>query len=622
MSSIIPHNSGLLYARELLLRREAVPSGLVSDAVLRSWQRCLDEGMTATERVVYGPAAPHAVGALLETNRQLIAAAQPAMRELAEAAAGIGYGVLLTDARGVALAIHGPVERGGRLMRAALRPGTDLSERAIGTNAMAGAIAERRPMGVDGAEHFFSQNHVFECAAAPLFDPAGVLVGAIDLSRAAPGPRCDAVSMVADCAVAIEAALFLRLPAFLTVMLSWSHGHGRNRPRAMLAFGPDGEVVAINGACRALIGLAPGTRVGQYGELFCGRFGDFVVALRTSGAAIPLRTQSGLRLHAQVFGDPVVEVAAASAAPVAAAARPAMMEFGDDRIPARLAKARRALDADLPVLIVGETGTGKEVAARALHDGSRYGQGPLVALNCAAIPRELIEGELFGHAEGAFTGARRGGAKGKIAQADRGTLFLDEVGDMPPELQTRLLRVLETREVTRLGDSRAYKVDLQLICATHKNLEQLVEDGAFREDLYYRINGFVLELPAVRDRNGIAALLALVGEAEGISPARLGQAARATMLAYAWPGNVRELRYAFRYARAMCDDAELVTPEHLPERIRRAGARASQEGVSLKAAATRAMEAALRDADGSVTVAAQQLGVSRSTLHRWLRAPR
>lgn len=629
MSSVIPYSATALRAHKLFLGREAVPAGLVSDAVLRSWRRCMEEGRTATERVVYGPVAPRTVSTLLESNRQLIAAAAPAMRELAEAAAGIGYGVLLTDARGIALATHGPAERGGYLMRAALRPGIDLSESAIGTNAMAGAIAERLPMMVDGAEHFFAQNHAFQCAAAPVFDPGGMVVGAIDLSRDAPGPQCDVLSLVAECAAAVETALFLQLPAFVAVALSWRQHSGRDGRGAMVAFGPDGEIVAINPACRALAGLANGARASHYGDLFCGRFSDFVVALRTGAAPVPLRTHAGMGLYGGALAAGHTPGAAFPSAARGAAGTTLpcahQVEFGDDRMPGRLAKARRALAADLPVLVVGETGTGKEVAARALHDGSRRARGPLVALNCAAIPRELIEGELFGHAEGAFTGARRGGAQGKIAQADRGTLFLDEVGDMPSELQTRLLRVLETREVTRLGDALARKVDFQLVCATHKDLERLVEDGLFREDLYYRINGFVLELPPLRERNGLAVLFARLAEEEKIAPARFSQAVLAIMQAYAWPGNVRELRHALRYARAMCDDDAMVTAEHLPERMRRASAVSAQgaeQAASLKAAATRATEAALRDANGNVTDAARQLGVSRSTLHRWLRAHR
>ncbi len=631
MSLTVPSPSNVLYARELFFQEGNVPLGLINDAVIRSWRRCVDEGRTIAERVEYNPVSRHPVSDLLARNRQLLVAAEPAMLQLADAVAGMGYGVLLTDACGAALAVHGSVDSGGRLMRKALRPGVDLSEHAIGTNAMATAIAERQAVSIIGAEHFFSQNHVFQCAAAPILAPDGTVIGSIDISRDGAGAHCPALPLVAECAVTIETALFLQLPAYVTVLLNWTQAYLGSTAPALLSFGPDGEIVALNPACRALIGLSPDRAVTHYEDLFCGGFGDFVTILRSADASVTLRLHFGLCLYARAISSIAAKPHKKPIWPASAAGvTPPLREFGDDRIPARLANAQRALAADLPVLITGETGTGKEVAALALHGGSRHKQGPFVAINCAAIPRELIEGELFGHADGAFTGARRGGAKGKIEQAHQGTLFLDEVGDMPLELQTRLLRVLETREVTRLGESATCKVDIQLICATHQNLEHLVETGRFRGDLYYRINGIALELPALRSRNRIGDLLRRVSEEEGISPELLSAEARHALLAHDWPGNVRELRYALRHAKAMRNGDEPVTLDHLPERVRRAGQAsmnpaqdtAARDDALLKDMTARTTEEALRKFDGNVTLAAQHLGISRSTLHRWLKKKR
>ena len=628
MSLTIPFPSNVLRARELFFQEGNVPSGLISDAVIRSWRRCADEGRTITEKVEYNTVSRLPVSQLLERNQQLLAAAEPAISQLASAVAGIGYGVLLTDACGAALAVCGSADGGGRLMRKALRPGIDLSEQAIGTNAMSTAIAERQAVSVIGAEHFFSQNQVFQCAAAPIFDPKGTVIGSIDISRDGVGPNWPALPLVLECAMSIETALFLQLPAYLTVSLNWTQNHLGITSPALLSFGPDGDIVAINPACRTLIGLSSNVAARHYNELFSGSFGELVTTLRRADTPVALRLQFGLSLYVQAIGHVAAKTFKKSLSQAKAADEaPRQHEFGDDLIPARLARAERALAADLPVLIAGETGTGKEVAALALHRGSRNRRGPFVAINCAAIPRELIEGELFGYADGAFTGARRGGAKGKIEQAHQGSLFLDEVGDMPLELQTRLLRVLETREVNRLGDSLPCKVEFQLICATHQNLELLIEDGRFREDLYYRINGFALELPPLRSRSRMADLLAKLGAEEGIPSHRLSGDTRDILLAYKWPGNVRELRHAFRHAKAMCDDDEEISPSHLPERIKRAGAalietpdaEMEREEASLKDLASRAMEEALQNFDGNVTLAAQHLGVSRSTLHRWMK---
>jgi transcriptional regulator of acetoin/glycerol metabolism len=222
-----------------------------------------------------------------------------------------------------------------------------------------------------------------------------------------------------------------------------------------------------------------------------------------------------------------------------------------------------------PVLLWGETGAGKEVFARATHDASPHADGAFVAVNCASLPETLIESELFGYRAGAFTGAQRTGRRGKILQADGGTLFLDEIADMPLDLQARLLRVLDERQVTPLGTEDTHPVDFQLISGSHQNLPALVREGRFREDLYYRLAGIELELPALRDRADkrylIEKVLAEEGELLGMD-AQLSLDAMHAMLAFAWPGNIRQLRHVLRSAAALADGA-LITREHLPALI-------------------------------------------------------
>ncbi len=183
------------------------------------------------------------------------------------------------------------------------------------------------------------------------------------------------------------------------------------------------------------------------------------------------------------------------------------LDSGDARVAQVVARIERVLGRAVPILIMGETGTGKDLLAQAIHHDSPRAQGPFVAVNCASIPESLIESELFGYEEGAFTGARKKGAVGRIAQASGGTLFLDEIGDMPLALQARLLRVLEERKVTPLGGARAIPVDIELVCATRRNLRQRIADGLFREDLYYRLNGLVVKLPALRERIDLEVLV-------------------------------------------------------------------------------------------------------------------
>ena len=228
-------------------------------------------------------------------------------------------------------------------------------------------------------------------------------------------------------------------------------------------------------------------------------------------------------------------------------------------------KATRLANTTLPVLIQGPTGSGKECFARALHAASARGGGPFIAVNCAALPETLIESELFGYGPGAFTGARKEGRKGKIVQSTGGTLFLDEIGDMPLLLQTRLLRVLEEQEVIPLGAETGIPVDLRVICASNRDLRELIASGGLREDLYYRLNGITLELPPLSARADKDLLIRriLVEEAGSAHESAIDRQALRCLNQYTWPGNIRELRNVIRSAFAICDDS-LIRLEDLP----------------------------------------------------------
>jgi transcriptional regulator of acetoin/glycerol metabolism len=215
--------------------------------------------------------------------------------------------------------------------------------------------------------------------------------------------------------------------------------------------------------------------------------------------------------------------------------------------------ARRVVARGTPVLLRGETGSGKEVFARALHERSPGSCGSFVAVNCASLPESLIEAELFGYRAGAFTGAQRSGRRGRILQADGGTLFLDEIGDMPVELQARLLRVLDERQVTPLGTEETQTVDFQLVSASHRDLAHLVHDGRFREDLYYRLAGVELHLPPLRERADRRELIRSILAEEAGSEARLAPEAEQLLMDHPWPGNLRQLRHVLRSAGALAD---------------------------------------------------------------------
>nr|MBA3624766.1 sigma 54-interacting transcriptional regulator [Methylibium sp.] len=312
-------------------------------------------------------------------------------------------------------------------------------------------------------------------------------------------------------------------------------------------------------------------------------------------------------------------------------------------------RVKRVLDRDIAVLIQGETGSGKEVLARAIHQAGKRADGPFVAVNCASIPESLIESELFGFEEGVFTGARRKGAPGKVMQAHGGTLFLDEIGDMSLPLQARLLRLLQEREVTPLGSNRAATVDVSVISATHRPLHEMMDAQRFREDLYYRLNGLVLRLPPLRERSDLMVLAdkLLKRECRGRLP-RLDEEVLQLMQGYGWPGNIRQLATVLRTAAALVGDEGVIAVQHLSEDFlydarRTVGPTAvapapSSEAEPVAVSATSAepvggprtlqqleldtVKRALEEAGGNISVAARRLGVSRNTIYRKLYWPR
>lgn len=292
-------------------------------------------------------------------------------------------------------------------------------------------------------------------------------------------------------------------------------------------------------------------------------------------------------------------------------------------------RAARFAGSMLPVLLLAETGTGKELMAQAIHAASDRASGPFVTVNCGAIPESLLESELFGYAPGAFTGARARGNEGRIGAAAGGTLFLDEIAEMSPGLQAALLRVLEDGTYSRVGDARELRSSFRLVCATCKDLRELVGRGAFRADLFYRIQGVELVLPPLRARRDVRMLaqhvLDTLALETGVVSPHLGEAAAHELASRPWPGNVRELKTALRYALVMAEGSSVIEPAHLPASPPMTTPRTASPPSSVPARGRAAAEAegealrrALADTRGNLTAAARVLGVARSTLYRMM----
>jgi transcriptional regulator of acetoin/glycerol metabolism len=342
-----------------------------------------------------------------------------------------------------------------------------------------------------------------------------------------------------------------------------------------------------------------------------------VAGYATALARIAARTLN-YRVAAEQLGRRSLPAMTARDGPEVAAhrARLAVAERvagGDPGVARSLELAQRLAGRNIPILLIGETGSGKEVFARAVHLLSHRYVGRFVAVNCASVPESLIESELLGYRRGAFTGASREGYRGRIVQADDGVLFLDEIGDMPLSLQARLLRVLEAGEVTPLGSDEAIKVDIQIISATHRDLEQSVRDGLFREDLYYRLCGMRINLPPLRERSDRRTLLQSVLEEESQGQAAIDTVALEALDRYTWPGNLRELRNTVRVALAFVEDG-VVRLEHLPALIT-----GRMPARTLPVGERGALLAEIEQQRWNISAVARKLGISRSTLYRRMR---
>ncbi len=624
---------GILAARTMLLTHGHPPQGVLPAPIERSWSRCLDSGLAVELSPQLEPLGQEALRALKEQNARLLSQAMPEIESLRSQLAGTQSMVMLTDAGGTILHALGDADFISKAQRVALQPGVSWREENTGTNAIGTSLVERQPVFVAGAQHYFEQNAFLNCSAAPIFNPQGAVAGVLDVSGDYRQPQAHTLALVRMSAQMIENRLFRDEFCGQLVM----HFHARPEFigtlwEGMLAINPDGRLLALNqGAC-ALLGVAPmeAARL-EFSQLFEGSLPAFIGASRQAlPRSTPLKSAAGQPFYARLDAGLLVRPAAPAqkaGRPEGAPARDALdqLDTGDSRMRAVIEQARRVMGRDIPILIEGATGTGKELVARAIHAAAGR-KGAFVAINCAAIPEGLVEAELFGYEEGAFTGARRHGAAGKIVQASGGTLFLDEIGDMPPLLQARLLRVLQEREVVPLGGSRGVVVDIAVISATNRNLRDAIAAGQFRQDLYYRLAGLRLALPGLAQRSDFDTLAALILREEHGCPVAVDAEVGQLLRRHVWPGNLRELRNVLRTALAFLDDDDRIRVAHLPAGFveecspaNAEGAVRTETGGGLAAAEAELIRAALRQHGGNVTRAARQLGVGRATLYRKLK---
>ncbi|MDN0074301.1 sigma-54-dependent Fis family transcriptional regulator [Crenobacter sp. SG2303] len=610
-------------ARRRFFDGQTLPADAVPPAILQSWQRCLGLGMPAAGRRQAERLGEQTLRERREYNGDWLALARPTLDGLFEGVVDDGHVVIVADARGLILDASGNAAFLDRAEQVALTPGMDWSEEVRGTNAIGTALALGGSVRVRGGEHYLERNRSLSCTARTLVDPLGQTLGVIDVSGL-PRRLGDGHGQLVEATVRlIEQQLFGQRFGRHDTLLVHPDPTQLGTPRAgRLAFDEAERLVAANRQALGWLGLDwSALQQHRFADLFGeslghwrARYGVGTILL-PHGGRLPLSARLLPAASATPAARPrsVADREAVAKAPATAAVLPVQPQC-EAGLPDELStRALRLFEADIPVLLQGETGVGKDRFARWLHQASSRTRGPFVAVNCAAIPDGLIEAELFGYEEGAFTGARRQGSRGRLREAHGGVLFLDEIGDMPLALQARLLRVLQDRLVTPLGGGTSHSVDLRLICATHRPLKRLVEQEAFRADLYYRLCHYPLRLPPLRERGDVAAIAQQLLDARGARSRdiSLAPALLQAMRRYAWPGNLRELDNLLATLLALADDGNTLTLDHLPEELREDMLRDEAKPLD-----DSLLEQALARCGGNVSAAARALGISRSTLYR------
>lgn len=595
------------HVSRVLRTAESAPTLPVPSMIVESWRRSvrhhqLDPGSLQGPRVLEA----HQLHEHRERIDDFLRLAGDEIGRLHHRVRDADYCVMLTDTLGctVDYCIDSTIR--GEYRRAGIDLGTCWTESEEGTTAVCSVLIDKQPITVHKQDHFRAAFIGNTCSAAPVFSPSGELFAVLDVSaiRSPDDRRSQHLirQMVIQSAAEIENAYFMYSTQDMWVLRAHAlPGYVDSQPQFLFAWDNDGVIQALNPAARRLL-------LQRHGRVPC--------TVQEAFASARLPTASDDSVHYLPTLDLHVRLKAPRR-PTHMATAGKVVEALDPKVAQALELAVRVKDRGLPVLIHGETGAGKEHFALQLHAASKRKDKPFVAVNCAAIPENLIESELFGYTAGAFTGASSKGMRGLLQQADGGTLFLDEIGDMPLMLQTRLLRALSEGEVSPLGASRPQPIDIQVVCASHRDLASLVEQGSFREDLYFRLSGARFEIPPLRERKDKLALINKLldeecercGERFGLSDAALEM-----LLNYNWPGNMRQLHHVLRYACAVCT-SQVIRVEDLPATLS-AGAPVNRQETASGCPERQALIDTLVRNRWKPLLAAQELGISRATLYR------
>jgi len=564
------------------------------------------------------------------------------IKYLYRCAAGAGFIATLADGEGYILDIIGDGPILNLMKKGNLRPGYRWTERDVGTSAISLVVARNISVQINDSQHYCKRGHGYTCSAAPVLNEHNEIIGVIALSGSADQVHPHTLGMVITAARSVENQMrIMRTSQEIVIKNDLMHAIINSIDSGVMTIDKDGIITQINGLGKTilnarmdLIGLPLSTVMQDHF--------DWKRLVVDSNYYInhELFIQSGKkRIHLMVTARPILNALGEMESIVIifneitkirklindVAGSNARFTFEDIiGISASIKKAKElamvVASSKSTVLLIGETGTGKELFAQAIHNQSTRKDNPFVAINCAAIPRELLESELFGYVEGSFTGARKRGRPGKFELAHGGTIFLDEVGDMPQDMQVKLLRVLQTSEVIRLGEHKPIAVDIRIIAASNRNLKQEISKGNLREDLFYRLNVFPIRIAPLRERpDDIIPLshyfLARFCKNMGKKGIHFSKEAESLLKQHNWPGNVRELENVVERAVNMIDTGE-ITPRFFEWVNKESTPSGGREGKNiLKELELETITDIIKCSQNNLSLAASKLGVSRGTIY-------
>lgn len=577
----------------------------------------------------------------LEKNSDLIVTTGPFMNQLYNFVKGSCFFAILTDEEGCILNVIGDADVLEVAFQLEMVPGAYMNEEHIGTNAMGTALAEGIPVQVSGEEHFIKVYHRWTCSAAPIRDDEGRIIGTLNLTGYSHLVHSHTLGMVVAAVHAIEQMLKItKTNSKLKIAKKYIETIIDSIEVGIFTVGPKGYMKTLNKTASGMLGYSQqeiiGMRVDGLVEGWQGIQDSVVknIGYLEEEAFISGREK---KIHCDLSAYPILdenqhpqgivcvirEIKRVRRLANKITGNQAFYTFDkivgqSERFLQVLDYAQKISDSPSTVLITGESGTGKEVFAQSIHNNSSRREEAFVAINCGALPRNLIESELFGYEEGAFTGAKRGGQVGKFELADGGTLFLDEIGDMPLDMQTNLLRVLEEGKLFRVGGNKEIEVDVRIIAATNKDLKREVEKGNFRRDLYYRLNVLPLKLLSLRERREDIPLLieyfmATKSLKLGKKPIILSKETIENMMELPWHGNIRELENVIEQIINTDGNSLLIT-----EDIETSTATefTIDDNDKLEEMEKRHIEKILKKTHGNITLASEVLGIGRNTLYR------